>query len=329
VREGGRALRAVAPATVLALTNALPTPQAERKSASTLGVDKALKEAIHKIVRKLRREKAGGGHALTRRKHPRRRRPAAAGAKASANVTGQTVFDDRPLRFRSLTVAEADFPALDHLSAIDGAFKIRVARRTKARRDAGTLVQRKYAGRGYEVPLGAQGPRLFTLIAYDEGRVVGTVGLGADSPDGLSADELYRVEIDRLRAANCRVCEFTRLAVDRTAASKVVLAALFHTAYLYASKIRGFTHAVIEVNPRHVVFYGKELKFEVIGPERLDTQVNAPAVLLCVGFETIAAKLAKYAGANPPLGTKRRLFHYGFPSEEEDGVLKRLYKIVA
>lgn len=44
-----------------------------------------------------------------------------------AEVTGQTVFNDRPLRFRSLTVTEADFPALENPLAIEGAFKIRVA----------------------------------------------------------------------------------------------------------------------------------------------------------------------------------------------------------
>jgi hypothetical protein len=290
-----------------------------------------LKEAIRKIVRKLRRENAGGAPAPVKPKRPRRRRPSVSQPKASTDVTGQTVFNDRPLRFRSLTVALPDFPALDHPSAIDGAFKIRVAKRTGARRDARALVQRKYAGRGYEVPLLplVTQPRLFTFIAYDEGRVVGTVGLGADSPDGLSVDELYRTEIDHLRAAGCRVCEFTRLAVDRTAASKAVLAGLFHTAYLYASKIRGFTHAVIEVNPRHVAFYGKELKFDPIGPERLNTRVNAPAVLLCVAFATIAAELAKYAGTTPALGAKRTLFHYGFPPAEEDGVLQRLYDLAA
>jgi hypothetical protein len=291
------------------------------------GVGRTLKQAIHKVVRKLRRKEAGDVPAQAKRKRPRRR--PATRSKAGVAVTGQTVFHDRPLRFRSLTVTEADFPVLEDASAIEGTFKIRVARRTNARRDARALVQRKYTGRGYEVPLVPQKPRVLTFIAYDEGRVVGTVGVGADSPGGLSADEFYRVEIDRLRTTGCRVCEFTRLAVDRTASSKSVLAGLFHTAYLYASKICGFTHAVIEVNPRHVVFYGKELMFDPIGPERLDTRVNAPAVLLCVAFETIAAGLAKYAGTVPPPGAKRTLFHYGFPPAEEDGVLKRLYDLVA
>jgi hypothetical protein len=285
-----------------------------------------LKEAFRKIARKLSREK--NGVAPTKRKPHRRPRPPVTRSKSSADVTGQTVFLDRPLRFRSLTVTEADFPALDHPSAIQAAFKIRVARRTIARRDASALVGRKYSGRGYVVPLVGKKPRILTFIAYDEGRVVGTVGFGADSPIGLSADELYRAEIDQLRAAGSRVCEFTRLAVDRTAASKSVLACLFHTAYLYASKICGYTHAVIEVNPRHVVFYGKELKFDPFGPERLNTRVNAPAVLLCVAFKTIAAGLAQYGGTTPAPGAKRTLFHYGFPPEEEAGVLKRLHDLI-
>src|SRR5256885_15496441 len=125
--------------------------------------------------------------------------------------------------------------------------------------------------------------------------------------EGLLADGLPREEIVRWRSGGFRVCKFPRLAVDRSTASKRVLAGLFHTAYLFACKIRGCTHVVIEVNPRHLLFYGKELQFERIGPERLDTRVNAPAVLLCVSFKTIAEGLTKNAGKHLP-GIKRTLF---------------------
>ncbi|HEX8011172.1 MAG TPA: long-chain N-acyl amino acid synthase [Casimicrobiaceae bacterium] len=288
-----------------------------------------MKQSIRKIVGKLRRQVAD---VVPGQVKPKRRRQVAAPLVVHGmghTRTGQTVFDDRPLRFRSLTLAEPDYPSFAQSSALEGAFKIRVAKRTHAHRDALTLVQKKYAGRGYAVPIGKRRPRVLTFVAYDEGQIVGTVGVGAESDHGLSADELYHEEIDRLRAAGCRVCEFTRLAVDRTAASKPVLAGLFHTAYLYASKICGYTHAVIEVNPRHVAFYGRQLKFDPIGPERLNTRVNAPAVLLCASFETIAEGLARCAGRSPPAGTRRALFHYGFPPEEEQGVLRRLCELVA
>jgi hypothetical protein len=288
-----------------------------------------LKESIRKIVGKLRRQVTGGTSAPDKRKRARRHRtPAIALHGMGHTKTGQTVFDDRPLRFRSLTVAEADFSSLSQSSVLEGVFKIRVAKRTHAHRDAVALIQKKYAWRGYVVPVDKRRRGVLTFLAYDEGQIVGTVDVGADSDKGLSADELYRADIDRLRAAGCRVCEFTRLAVDRTAASKPVLAGLFHTAYLYASKICGYTHAVIEVNPRHVAFYGKELKFHPFGPERLNQRVHAPAVLLCASFESIAQGLAKYAGKSPLPGTRRSLFYYGFPPKEEEGVLKRLWDLV-
>jgi len=286
-----------------------------------------LKEAIRKVVGKLRRERTGAAPAPARPKQHKRRGPSTR-SKARAYVTGQTVFDDRPLRFRSLTLIEADYPSLMGSPTIVGAFKIRVAKRAHAHRDAFDLVEKKYTGRGYAVPVGKRLPRLLTFIAYDEGQIVGTVGVGIDSAKGLSADELYREDIDRLRAAGYRVCEFTRLAVDRTAATKRVLAGLFHTAYLYASKVCGYTHAVIEVNPRHVAFYGKELGFNPIGLERLNMRVKAPAVLLCASFQSIAEGLATYAGKHPAPGSKRVLFYYGFPPEEERGVLKRLVELV-
>jgi hypothetical protein len=286
-----------------------------------------LRASIRKIVGKLRRK--GTDTTSAPHKKALRRRPSGR-SKTGRDVTGQTVFADRALHFQSLTVTEVDLPTIQHPETIEGgAFKIRVAKRTGARRDASTLVHERYATRGYAVPFTNDKPRVFTFIAYDEGQVVGTVSVGMDSSQGLFADGLYRDEIDRLRSEGYRVCEFTRLAVDRSTASKRVLAGLFHTAYLFACKIRGCTHAVIEVNPRHVLFYGKELKFDVLGPERLDTRVNAPAVLLCVSFAAIAEGLAKHAGRRAPAGGKRTLFNYGFPADEERGVLHRLTELVA
>ena len=222
--------------------------------------------------------------------------------------SGETVLDQRALRFRSLTLAEADLSALEAPAGFHNGFKIRVAKLSGRRREAGTLVERRYSGRGYTIPALSQDAQLSTFIAYDEGVLVGTVGLRLDSEKGLSADDLYRAEINALRDNGAKLCEFTRLAVDKTAASKPVLAGLFHTAYLYASVIRGCTHAVIEVNPRHVAFYGRALKFNPIGEERMNTRVDAPAVLLCTPFATIADGLKRFAGKPDVPGAGRSLF---------------------
>ena len=240
------------------------------------------------------------------------------------DVTGETIFDDRPLRFRSHTLSRVDPNALEHPAGIDGAFKIRLASLPGTSRHAGVLVERRYQDRGYQIPTAAADPSLFTFLAYDEGKIVGTVGVRLDSPRGLSADDLYQKEIDPLRRGGRHFCEFTRLAVDATSASKPVLAGLFHIAYLYASVMRNCTHALIEVNPRHVAFYRRALKFEAIGPERMNKRVMAPAVLLCVPFATIADGVARFAGQHDDPAAKNSLFVYGFSRAEELGVLERL-----
>lgn len=240
--------------------------------------------------------------------------------------SGLTVFDDRPLRFRSLTLTAASGePAeFEDPGAIPGAFKIRVAKREGFQRAAGTLVERRYSGRGYDTPAQKQEPHLFTFVAYDEGKLVGTVGIRLDSEQGLGADDLYRDELDVLRANGCKLCEFTRLAVDVTAVSKSVLAGLFHTAYLYAGAVHGCTFMVIEVNPRHVPFYRRALGFEPLGPERTNRKVNAPAVLLCASFEAIAAGLKHFGGKHREFPNERSLFPFGFSPPEEAGILQRL-----
>ncbi len=240
--------------------------------------------------------------------------------------SGLTVFDDRPLRFRSLTLtAESGAPEeFEDPGAIPGAFKIRVAKREGFQRAAGTLVERRYSGRGYDTPAQRQEPHLFTFVAYDEGKLVGTVGIRLDSEQGLGADDLYRDELDVLRANGCKLCEFTRLAVDVTAVSKSVLAGLFHTAYLYAGAVHGCTFMVIEVNPRHVPFYRRALGFEPLGPERTNRKVNAPAVLLCASFEAIAAGLKRFGGKHREFPNERSLFPFGFSPQEEAGILQRL-----
>lgn len=239
---------------------------------------------------------------------------------------GQTIFStdtaEPESHFRNLTLAapdEAEAPVVAETQ-----FKIRLAKAAGARRDAGQLVNRRYSDRGYLLSSTPDDPQLFSFVAYDDGQPVGTVSIRLDSERGLSADTLYKAELDAWRKRGCRMCEFTRLAVDVSTASKPVLASLFHTAYLYAALVRGYDHAVIEVNPRHAPFYRRALGFKRIGPQRLNTRVNAPAVLLCVPFERIAAGVAAFGGKGKEAAGERSLYPYGFSPQEEQGILGRL-----
>jgi hypothetical protein len=244
------------------------------------------------------------------------------------NRSGQTIFSaealDPAFRFRSLTLAEPDSAALEGEAGQQPAFKIRLAKSTGFRRDAGSLVGRRYADRGYLIPQATQDPYLFTFLAYDEGQLAGTISVRIDSESRLSADSLYADELEDLRHNECKLCEFTRLAVDVKTASKPVLAGLFHTAYMYAARVRGVDFGVIEVNPRHVPFYRRSLGFEPLGQERTNARVNAPAVLMCISFAMVKEKVKQFGGKPELAATERMLYPHFFSMEEETGIFERL-----
>jgi hypothetical protein len=242
--------------------------------------------------------------------------------------TGWTVHRDIALRLKNLSFEEPGAtrggPAMDV-----GSFKIRLSAPPEARRDASTLVERRYASRGYQTSATMVSDHVCTFGAYDEGRLAGTVSLRLDSDEGLAADSLYRAEVDALRAKGYKICEFTRLAVDASRVSKPVLAGLFHTVFLFAERLRGYNFVVIEVNPRHVGYYRRSLGFDVIGPERHSLRVGAPAVLMGVSFRKIGDNLRSHGGKGSRDSSARSFYVYGFSLAEEAVILDRLRKIDA
>ena len=245
------------------------------------------------------------------------------GAPPTQGRTGWTVHRDVALRLKNLSIHEpGDLP--DDPGRELGAFKIRLAGSLQVRWDAGSLVEQRYAVKGYRTSATPVTSNVCTFAAYDEGRLAGTVSLRRDSMEGLAADEIYRQELDVLRDAGRSLCEFTRLAVDVSRVSKPVLAGLFHTVYLYATKLHSFDFVVIEVNPRHVAYYRKSLGFKPLGPERHNARVQAPAVLMGMSFEEIAEHLHRHAGEAKRAPKTRTLYEYGFSPTEEAGILGRL-----
>jgi hypothetical protein len=237
--------------------------------------------------------------------------------------SGFSFLGDITAKLRELSLEQlTGVAAADASGAL---IKIRIAgSRAGAPLHTHPLVQRRYAERGYELPTASPDPHLYTVAAYEQGQLAGTVGVRVDSHRGLSADDLYPDELAALRVRGLSLCEFTRLAVDDGALSKTVLASLFHTAYLYAHRLCDVDAAVIEVNPRHVPFYIRALQFERIGAERHNQRVDAPAVLLYVPFRRIAEGVARFAGKPELAPTTRTLYPYGFSPHEEEGILNRL-----
>ena len=204
-------------------------------------------------------------------------------------------------------------------------FKIESADSFVVRQSANLLLQERYGWRGYQkVPLPAdQTADRTTLTAMEGDQAIGTITVGLDSGTGMNCEQVFPEELAALRAQYGRICELTKLAVDPAGTNRV-LAGLFHVAYIVAAKLRGYKAVVMEVNPRHVRFYERMLGGKVFGSERLNTSVNAPAVLLVIDFEYVAAQIALRAGQASAGAQDRSLYCLAFSPREEQGIVQRL-----
>lgn len=205
-------------------------------------------------------------------------------------------------------------------------FEIRAAHSWRERSDASLLINKLYGNRGYKnmpLPTEVDASQL-TLVANDQGTVVGTLSVGFDVDDRLLADETFPDEINALRNSGRQVCEFTKFAADGLICSQQVLAAMFHVAFIQAHRIRGCDNLLIEVNPRHTRFYKSKLGFVDVGPERLNHRVNAPAVLLSLDLWQTQQKIRTFGGKPELSATERTLFPFGFSVDEEAGIAERL-----
>lgn len=209
----------------------------------------------------------------------------------------------------------------------DARFKIRLANTLGRRSTASYLIERRYAWRGYQTSPIAPNANLITLAAFDKDHPIATISVGLDSPAGLGVEELYPDEVKRLRGENVRLCEFTKLAVDNMIRSKAVLAAIFHIAYIHGRRLFEATDVLIEVNPRHVRFYQSMLGFDIVGDERLDPRVSAPALLLRLPLGYAEQQIAIWGGHRERAAETRLLYPLFFSPDEEKGIEGRLRAI--
>jgi N-acyl amino acid synthase FeeM len=168
-----------------------------------------------------------------------------------------------------------------------------VAVNAEQRHAAEELVRRRYAWRGYQAANncgnGNAADERVTLLAENEGRLLGTVTVRPEAP--LLAETTYGGEIERLRQGGHRVGELVQLAVEEGADWKAALDALGQSAYLVTRVIHALTDVVIEVNPRHVRFYRRVFGFMVAAAGRLCTRVGAPSVLMQLDLEQFARRV--------------------------------------
>ncbi|BCT69106.1 hypothetical protein NNRS527_02720 [Nitrosospira sp. NRS527] len=203
-------------------------------------------------------------------------------------------------------------------------FNIRMVNSEGRREAASLLIRKRYGWRGYSIdPFSDNEPNRIILVADTEGKTVATMTLCLDADIGLPADENFRDKLDELRLRGRRLSEPSRLAIEDNI-PKRVFASLIHISYIYAHNIFGFTDWVIEVNPRHAMFYKKMLGFENFGEKRVCTRVNAPAVLLRLKLEYMSGQIRKFGGLMEQHGQEKSFYPYFFSPRDELGITGRL-----
>ncbi|HTL53792.1 MAG TPA: hypothetical protein VL860_14560, partial [Planctomycetota bacterium] len=100
-------------------------------------------------------------------------------------------------------------------------------------------------------------PETRTMVAVRHNEVLGTLTLVFDSNFGIPSDHLYRAELEKLRIADRRIVELSKLAVNRNLARQhfPVLNNLFRLAWLFSSAVRQMTDMCILIEPSHENFY--------------------------------------------------------------------------
>lgn len=191
-----------------------------------------------------------------------------------------------------------------------------------ARNEAMGLINRRYAWRGYGSHHKFSGRQHeTTFIATRDDTLIGTITLATDSARGLCVDATFPDEMKFFRRrTNTRLCELKKLAIETSAPSKPVLAALFNFVFIYGTNNYLGTDLFIEVNPRHAPVYEKTLGFQCVGPIKTNISVSAPSQLMWLPVSDIE----KAINDNQHDNYKNTLYRYFYPKSFEERIISEL-----
>jgi hypothetical protein len=129
-------------------------------------------------------------------------------------------------------------------------------------------------------------PTTTTLIAVDNGKVIGTMTMVRDNRLGLPLSGKF--DVQGLRTQSRRVAEITSLVIHRDYRRRSggqVLFPLLKLMYEYATSYFGVNHLVVTVHPKDAYFYESLLLFEPVPGTTVVDYLGAPAVALHLDLE--------------------------------------------
>jgi hypothetical protein len=124
-------------------------------------------------------------------------------------------------------------------------------------------------------------PTTTTLIAVDNGRVVGTATVVRDNRLGLPLDKVF--DASALRKNSHRLAEITSMVIHkdyRREKGGQILFPLIRLMYEYSTSCFGVNHLVITIHPKDVYFYTSLLLYKIIPNSGVKDYLGAPAIAL-------------------------------------------------
>jgi len=158
--------------------------------------------------------------------------------------------------------------------------------------------------------------------------IAGSVTLLFDKNSKLPVEKIYSEEIKELKKLNPKIAELSRLVISPNYRnSKSILVLLFNYLAIYLHRVKEYDGLVVQVNPRHKIYYKALLSFDEIGREKPCPQVqNAPAVLLFLSTQKYKKEMNRCKSDVNSTGKERTLYPYFLNAEQEKLVAYYLVK---
>lgn len=172
-------------------------------------------------------------------------------------------------------------------------------------------------------------PQTTILIVLDKNKnIAGSLTLVFDGDGKLPIEKIYSEEFKLLKSNNIKAIEISRLVIaNEYRNEKEVLQLMINYLMIYAYHVKDYSSLVIQVNPRHKIYYKTLLGFEEIGCEKQCPSVqNAPAVLLHLPLSHYQSEILRFANQPVPVKKERSLYPYFLKPEQEKLVAYYLQK---
>ncbi len=138
-------------------------------------------------------------------------------------------------------------------------------------------------------------PETTVLVALLKGRIMGTVSLTLDGPQGFHVDHDFKSKCDEVRSERRRLCACWRIATrSAQRGERQVVMALIGAAVSSAFETLHCETMLCSFNPRHERIYKRLLNMRTIAHgESTEGLHQAPAVLMRCDIETLPQKWLK------------------------------------